>query len=180
MVSWTRLYVTWYVHCLSCQILLPKGRSALGLYNSCCGCFPGVKWPGRSVYHPPHSIAEVETVKSHISTTPGVPALPWNAATFNLLSQNSLSERAKAQAVSRRILTAKVRVRCRNRPCEESGDEVAVGWRFQWALLFSLATIITPLLHKNVNVNAALTWRKSGGNLGELRIPGMNGHLYIA
>jgi hypothetical protein len=156
MVSWTRLYVTWYVHCLSGEILLPKGRSGLGLYNSYRGCFQGVKWPGRSVYHPPRSIAEAETGKGHtgITTTPGVPTLPWYAATFTLLSHNSLPERAKAQAVSRRILTAEVCVRCQNRPCEESVDEVAVRvfneyFRvpLPWSLLHcSISTITLTLL----------------------------------
>jgi hypothetical protein len=86
MVSWTRLYVTWYVHFLSGQILLPKGRSDLGLYNSYRRCFQGVKCRGRSVYHPPSSIAEAETGKGHtgITTTPGVPTLPWYTATFTL------------------------------------------------------------------------------------------------
>jgi len=37
---------------------------------------PEVKWPGRGVYHPPPSIAEAETEKDNISTTPGVVALP--------------------------------------------------------------------------------------------------------
>jgi hypothetical protein len=76
--------------------------------------------------HPSPSTVKVVTGFGHNSATHGVSALQCYSVAFTVLSHNSLPERAEAQAVTHRILTTDVRVRCRNSRCEESGDGVAV------------------------------------------------------
>ena len=54
-----------------CSVPIQTGPGAYpASYTMSTGSFPGVKWPGRGVDHPPHLAPRLKKEQNHVSTSP--------------------------------------------------------------------------------------------------------------
>ena len=66
------------------------------LYNGYRVSFPGVKWPGRGVNHPPPSSAQVKEIVEQYLYSPSEPSLPVTEKLFYLSQKKYLRYLIKA------------------------------------------------------------------------------------